>query len=253
MSEKAVIIELRDVSLSFGNNLVFGNISYAFPDKQVTGILGPSGAGKSTLLRTLNRMNDEIESFAVRGTVRVQGREIYGNGIDLYHLRQRVGMVFQKPCVFPRSIYENVLLGLRKIAPRRKKEFPAIMEQTLRQVFLWDEVKDRLKQSATDLSQGQQQRLSIARALALQPDVLLMDEPTSSLDPKSTRAIEDLIHSQKGKRAVILVTHNLEQARRVSDEAMFVCEGGICESGSTENLFDKPCREKTAEYLNHGS
>lgn len=250
---KPAIIELRDVTLSFGNKLIFDNISYAFADKQVTGILGPSGAGKSTLLRTLNRMNDEIESFSVRGTVRVQGREIYNNGIDLYQLRRRVGMVFQKPCVFPRSIYDNVLLGLRKIAPHKKREFPSMVEKTLQQVFLWDEVKDRLKRPATVLSQGQQQRLSIARALALEPDVLLMDEPTSSLDPKSTRAIEDLVLSQKNQRAVILVTHNLEQARRVSDEAIFVCEGGICESGPTDNLFDNPCREETAEYLSHGS
>lgn len=244
-------IEMLDVDVFYHQKIVFQNISHGFPSRGVTGILGPSGSGKTTLLRTFNRMNDWIDGFRLRGSIRVQGHEIYGNGIDVYRLRRGIGMVFQKPCIFPKSVYENVVFGLKHLQPGRKKEFPSLAEDALREAFLWDEVKDRLNQSASVLSQGQQQRLAIARALISKPGILLMDEPTSALDPKSSLAIEDLIVSLKENHAILLVTHNVSQAKRVSDEAVFVCDGRICEAGDAKKLFADPTCLETRDYLKH--
>ncbi|MFQ5716413.1 MAG: phosphate ABC transporter ATP-binding protein [Nitrospinales bacterium] len=252
MSQEKTIIEARDVSIYYDRKPIFENIRYRFRARRVTGIIGPSGSGKTTLLRTFNRMNDRVEGFRLRGSIQVQGQEIYGNGVDVCRLRRNVGMVFQKPCIFPKSIYENAIFGLKRLQPERRKEFPDLAEQSLREAFLWDEVKDRLRQPGYALSQGQQQRLAIARALCVKPETLLMDEPTSALDPKSARAIEELIQSLKENHSILLVTHNLEQAKRVSDHVVFVSGGCICETGRAEDFFSNPeCRE-TWEYLRHG-
>lgn len=253
MKEQTDALEMRGVSIHFDDKTVFQDIRCRFRPLAVTGIIGPSGSGKTTLLRTFNRMNDKIDGFRVCGQVFVHGREIYTNGVDVSRLRRKVGMVFQKPCIFPKSILDNVVFGLKHLHPERHREFPDLAEQCLREVFLWDEVKDRLRRPGHTLSHGQQQRLAIARALIVKPRALLMDEPTSALDPKSSRAIEELIVSLKEKHTILLVTHNLEQARRVSDETVFVCEGRVCETGRTPDLFADPhCRE-TRDYLEQGN
>ena len=249
MSDNRVIIRMKNTSVFSNGKPILDEVSYDFRKQVVTGIIGPSGTGKTTLLRTLSRLNDRIDGFRVLGQVLVGGTDIYLNGLDVYGLRRRVGMVFQKPCVFPSSIFDNVILGLKRLSPKRKKEFPDVVEKTLRKVFLWDEVKDRLHKSAPTLSQGQQQRLAIARTLAVDPEILLMDEPTSALDPKSVTAIEDLILSLKGRHTVVLVTHNLPQARRVADDLIFLKDGKIIEAGACETLFQNPARDETREYL----
>jgi phosphate transport system ATP-binding protein len=197
-------------------------------------------------------MNDRIEEFRMDGAVWVGGQNIYSKGIDVYALRQSAGIVFQKPCIFPKSIYENVIFGIKRLQPENKKEFASLAEQALRKVSLWDEVLDRLNEPGLSLSQGQQQRLALARTLISKPDILLMDEPTSSLDPRSARAIEDLILSLKENHTIVLVTHNIGQAKRVSDETIFVCNGEICEAGDAKKLLENPCCQETRDYLNQG-
>jgi len=222
-------LSLNQVSMGYGDKSVLDNVTCSFGVHAVTGLLGPSGSGKSTLLRGLCRMNDRIAGFYLQGEVKVLGRNICDPDTDVYALRRQVGLIFQKPCVFPKSIYENVLFGLRHHHPEKKKAFPDLAELALRKAFLWEEVKDRLHAAAPTLSQGQQHRLAIARTLAVDPQVLLMDEPTSSLDPRSTRALEQLIVSLKTEHSVVLVTHNLEQAERVCDTLFCVEEGRVYE------------------------
>jgi phosphate transport system ATP-binding protein len=252
MNENQFDIRIENTSLYYGSASVFKQITHYFASKAVTSVIGPSGTGKSTLLRTFNRMNDRIEGFRAEGAVWVGGQNIYEEDIDVYALRQNVGIVFQKPCVFPKSIYENVIFGIKRLQSEKKKEFANLAEQALRKVSLWAEVKDRLNEPGLSLSQGQQQRLALARTLISKPDILLMDEPTSSLDPRSARAIEDLILSLKENHTIILVTHNIGQAKRVSDETIFVCNGEICESGPAEKLLENPCCQETRDYLNQG-
>ncbi|MFQ5449425.1 MAG: phosphate ABC transporter ATP-binding protein [Nitrospinaceae bacterium] len=249
MSRSRVVMQMKDASVFYNGKPVLEGINREFHEGRVTGIIGPSGAGKTTLLRTLSRLNDRIPGFHVQGRVLVFGEEIYDNGVDVYELRRKVGMVFQTPCVFPRSIFENVIFGWKHLFPRRKREWPRVVEKTLRDVFLWDEVKDRLHKPAPTLSLGQQQRLAIARTLAIDPDILLMDEPTSALDPKSARAIEELVLCLKSRHTILVVTHNLSQAQRVSDDMVFLREGKVCESGASAEFFDRPCQWETREYL----
>jgi len=217
MTSPKPAIVLHQVSLMYSGQPVIRNLNASFPRRAITALLGPSGSGKSTLLRALCRMNDRISGFQLQGEIRVLDQNIYKKNVDVYQLRRQVGLVFQKPCVFPRSILENVIFGLKHHAPHRKKEFKDLAEQALVRSFLWDEVKDRLQAPAPTLSQGQQQRLAIARTLAIDPEILLLDEPTASLDPKSTEAIEHLIQSLKTRHTLVWVTHNHEQARRVAD------------------------------------
>lgn len=251
MTKKSLlaIIEMQGASISYNGKPVLEGLDLLISEKSVTGIIGPSGSGKSTLLRTICRMNDRISGFHVQGRIRVAGDDIYANGIDVYQLRRKVGMVFQSPCVFPKSIYENVIFALKRLRPHLKKDFAHIAEQTLREVFLWEEVKDRLRKPASILSLGQQQRLAIARSLVLQPEILLMDEPTSSLDPKSALAIEELIVSLKTRHTIALVTHNLAQAKRITDNLIFLHQGTIWEAGSTAQMFENPSRLETLDYL----
>ncbi len=243
-------IEWKDTRISFNGKPVLDALTGVVDRHRITGVLGPSGSGKTTLLRTLSRLHDRTDGFHVEGEVRVDGADIYrGGGRDVYHLRRRVGMVFQTPCVFPVSVRENVLFGVRHLFPERKHQHEQLAEETLRRVFLWEEVKDRLHKPAPTLSQGQQQRLAIARALAVEPAVLLMDEPTASLDPHSSAAIEDLILSLKSRHTVLLVTHNIPQARRVCDDVIFLHRGTFHECGKNPGFFDNPRTPETKNYL----
>lgn len=226
MTENA--IQLEQVRLSYSGKAVIETASCTVRKNAVTAVVGPSGSGKSTLLRTLCRMNDRLPGFRVEGSVTVLGRDVYDPGINVYELRKRVGMVFQKPCVFPKSIGENVIFGLKFHASPNGKSFNERSEQALRDAFLWDEVKDCLDDPAHTLSQGQQQRLAMARTLAVDPEILLMDEPTSALDPKSSRAIEDLILSLKDRHTIVLVTHNVDQAERVAEDLICVDDKTVC-------------------------
>ncbi len=233
MTENTHAIQLEQVRLSYSGKAVIETASCTIRKNAVTAVVGPSGSGKSTLLRMLCRMNDRIPGFQVEGKVVVLGQDIHDPSLNVYELRKQVGMVFQKPCVFPQSIYENVIFGLKFHASPNGKSFPERSEQALRDVFLWDEVKDRLHDPAHTLSQGQQQRLAMARTLAVDPEILLMDEPTSALDPKSSRAIEDLILSLKDRHTLVLVTHNVDQAERVDEDLICVDDKTICH---------KPCQ-----------
>ena len=250
MNETRPVIAMQKASISYNGKPVLEDLELTIREKTAAAIVGPSGSGKSTLLRTLCRMNDRISGFHVQGRIEVAGEDIYQKDTDVYHLRRKVGMVFQSPCVFPKSIIENVLFALKRLSPHLKKEFTAIAEQTLKEVFLWDEVKDRLHKPASILSLGQQQRLAIARSLAIEPEILLMDEPTSSLDPKSSAAIEELIASLKTRHTIALVTHNLSQAKRVADNLIFLHKGRVWESGNAAEMFENPSRPETRDYLN---
>ncbi len=235
----------------FGENHVLNNIQASFKKNQINGIVGPSGSGKSTLIRSINRINDEVEGFRHAGKIYFNGQDIYDTRLNVNALRAQVGMVFQKPCVFPKSISQNVLLGiqhLRKLSGREKAE---IVEEKLKAVFLWKEVSHRLHDRAHSLSLGQQQRLCIARTLAVNPEVILLDEPTSSLDPVSTRAIEELLLELKNKYTVVFVTHDILQAKRIADYLIFLCNGQIIEEGTKEKLFHQPESEQTRQYLNN--
>lgn len=243
MKPTGAAVELRDLTTLFNGKPTLHNLNYSFESNKITGIIGPSGSGKSTLLRTLCRLNDRIDGFEVQGRALVLGQDIYSRGVDVYGLRRKVGLIFQKPCVFPRSILENVLFGVER-ARLSRTEYEEIGRQALREACLWDEVKDRLNQPAPTLSQGQQQRLSIARTIAVEPEILLMDEPTSSLDPKSSLGIENLILSLKKKHTIILVTHDMEQAKRVSDSMVCICDGKLYDTGTFEDRSGQLALEK---------
>ena len=242
------IIETRDLHLWYGSFEALKGISMEIPKQQITALIGPSGCGKSTYLKTLNRMNDLVEGCRIEGSVTLEGEDIYG-GMDVNGLRKRVGMVFQKPNPFPMSIYDNIAFGPRTHGVRSRVKLDGIVERSLRQAAIWDEVKDRLNKSALGLSGGQQQRLCIARALAVEPEVLLMDEPTSALDPISTSKIEDLALELKNKYTIIMVTHNMQQAARISDKTAFFLLGEMIEWGETEKLFSMPEDKRTEDYI----
>ncbi|MGO1189070.1 phosphate ABC transporter ATP-binding protein PstB [Vibrio casei] len=240
---------MENLDLYYGDNQALKSINLPIPQKQVTALIGPSGCGKSTLLRCLNRMNDLIAGVKITGKVSMDDNDIYGN-IDVSDLRIKVGMVFQKPNPFPMSIYENVAYGLRAQGIKEKKYIDSIVEKSLRGAALWDEVKDRLKSHAFGLSGGQQQRLCIARTIAMQPDVILMDEPTSALDPIATHKIEDLMESLKKEFTIVIVTHSMQQARRISDRTAFFLMGELVEHDDTQTIFNNPKDDRTQGYVN---
>lgn len=240
--------EVRGMNLHYGRLHALKNINLDIPRNQITALIGPSGCGKSTFLRSLNRMNDLVEGCRITGDIRMDGVDIYGK-IDVNLLRKRVGMVFQKPNPFPMSVYDNVAYGPRTHGVSNKAKLDKLVERSLRDAAIWDEVKDRLKKSALGLSGGQQQRLCIARALAAQPDVILMDEPTSALDPISTSHIEELALELKDKYTIVMVTHNMQQAARISDKTVFFLLGEVIESGETQQIFSAPSDKRTEDYI----
>jgi len=250
MSTDTLKIAARDVSVFYGAKQAINNVSIDIATDHVTAFIGPSGCGKSTFLRTLNRMNDTIPSCRVDGQITLDGEDIYGNSMDVVQLRARVGMVFQKPNPFPKSIYENVAYGPRIHGHAASKaDMDAIVEKSLRRAGLWDEVKDRLSDAGTALSGGQQQRLCIARAIAVSPEVILMDEPCSALDPIATARIEELIDDLRGRYAIVIVTHSMQQAARVSQRTAFFHLGTMVEYGSTSDIFTNPREERTKDYI----
>ena len=239
---------INDLDLYYGSFKALKSVNLKIAPNEVTAFIGPSGCGKSTLLKSLNRMNDLVEGCKITGEILLDGEDIYGN-IDVNHLRKRVDMVFQKPNPFPMSVYDNIAYGPRTHGVRSRVKLDEIVEQSLRRAAIWDELKDRLKKSALGLSGGQQQRLCIARALAVEPDVLLMDEPTSALDPISTSKIEDLAMELKSNYTIVIVTHNMQQAARISDKTAFFLLGELVESGPTEELFSMPKDKRTEDYI----
>ena len=245
----ATIFQAKDLTLWYGQNHALHSVNVDIPEHEITAFIGPSGCGKSTFLRTLNRMNDLIPTVKITGEVDFRGQNIYDSGVDPTWLRKQIGMVFQKANPFPMSIYDNVAYGPRTHGIRSKVQLDEIVEKSLRAAAIWDEVKDRLKRSALGLSGGQQQRLCIARALAVEPEVLLMDESTSALDPISTSKIEDLAAELKNKYTVIMVTHNMQQAARISDNTAFFLLGELVEFGKTEQLFSNPTDKRTEDYI----
>ena len=245
----ATILQAKGLNLWYGQNHALHDVSIDIPEHEITAFIGPSGCGKSTFLRTLNRMNDLIPIVKITGEVDYRGQNIYDGGVDPTWLRKQIGMVFQKANPFPMSIYDNVAYGPRTHGVRSKVQLDEIVENSLRAAAIWDEVKDRLKKSALGLSGGQQQRLCIARALAVEPEVLLMDESTSALDPISTSKIEDLAAELKNKYTVVMVTHNMQQAARVSDNTAFFLLGDLVEFGKTEKLFSNPSDKRTEDYI----
>lgn len=243
----------RKLNVWFHEAHILKDIDIELKENSITGIIGPSGGGKSTLIKSLNRMNDEIEGFKYSGEIHFNQTNIYSNNILIHDLRKQIGMIFQKPCIFPKSIFENVLFGVRHT---RKLDYTlscAIVEENLRAVSLWKEVSGRLHDKAITLSIGQQQRLCIARALAIKPKIILMDEPTSALDPISTLAVEELIRELKNQYTIVCVTHNMEQARRLSDNIIFMCEGKLIEQGNKERFFSSPRQQQTKDYLKWNS
>lgn len=243
------ILQTGDLSLYYGTKQALFDITMAFPRHQVTALIGPSGCGKSTLLRCLNRMNDLIDDISITGSILLDGEEVNDPTLDVIELRRRVGMVFQRAVPFPKSIYENVAYGLRIAGIRDRRVLDEAVEKSLRRSALWDEVKDRLHDSALGLSGGQHQRLCIARAIAISPEVILMDEPCSALDPRSTTRIEDLVGELRGEYTIIIVTHNMQQAARVSDHTAFLYEGNLIEYGPTKQVFTKPEKRETEDYI----
>ena len=241
------IITVKGLNLWYGQTQALKNISIDIPEKSITALIGPSGCGKSTFLKTLNRMNDLIPGVKITGDVRFHGEDIFAAEVN--GLRRQVGMVFQKPNPFPMSIYDNIAYGPRTHGVRNKARLDEIVEKALTDAAIWDEVKDRLKKNALGLSGGQQQRLCIARALAVEPEVLLMDEPTSALDPISTSRIEDLAMELKKDYTIVIVTHNMQQALRISDQTAFFLLGDLVEYGSTESLFSRPVDKRTENYI----
>lgn len=248
MNNNNLKIYTKDLNLYYGNSQALKNINISISERQVTALIGPSGCGKSTFLKTLNRMNDLVPNVRITGDVYFDDLNVY-NEYDIVELRKRVGMVFQKPNPFPMSIYENIAYGPKIHGIKSKLKLDEIVEKSLKGAALWDEVKDRLKQSALGLSGGQQQRLCIARVLAVEPEVVLMDEPTSALDPLSTLKIEDLIEELKSNYTIIIVTHNMQQAGRISDKTAFFLLGEIIEYGSAENIFSTPKDKRTEDYI----
>ena len=243
------IIEVQDMNLWYGANQALHQVSIDIPEKSITALIGPSGCGKSTFLKTLDRMNDLIPGVKVTGDIKYKGTDIFSPGVDVNELRRQIGMVFQKPNPFPMSIYDNIAYGPRTHGVSGKAKLDELVERSLRGAAIWDEVKDRLKKSALSLSGGQQQRLCIARALAVEPEVLLMDEPTSALDPISTSKIEELANDLKSKYTIIIVTHNMQQAVRISDQTAFFLLGELVEYGNTETLFSQPGDKRTEDYI----
>ena len=241
-------IRVQDLDLHYGSFHALKNINIDLPENQVTAFIGPSGCGKSTLLKTLNRMNDLVEGCKIDGLVTLDGEDIYGR-MDVNLLRRRVGMVFQKPNPFPMSIYDNIAFGPRTHGIHNKKKLDELVERSLRGAAIWDEVKDRLNKSALGMSGGQQQRLCIARALAVEPEVLLMDEPTSALDPISTNKVEELVDTLKDNYTIVMVTHNMQQATRVADRTAFFLLGEIIEYSDTEEMFASPKDKRTEDYI----
>ncbi len=248
-AERPTAIEIRNVGVTYGDNAVVHEVTMDISDRQVTALIGPSGCGKSTLLRCLNRMNDLIDGARITGTIRVKGQDVYGAGSDVIDIRRRIGMVFQKSNPFPKSIFENVVYGLRIAGVRDKSRLDEACERSLTGAALWDEVKDRLHESGLGLSGGQMQRLCIARAIAVEPEILLMDEPCSALDPIATLKVEELIYTLKEKFTIVIVTHNLQQAARVSDRTAFFWLGRLVEYGNTADMFTKPGEKLTEDYL----
>ena len=248
MEDLQTKIKIEQMDLFYGNFQALKNINLEIYKNQITAFIGPSGCGKSTLLKSLNRMNDMVEGCKITGTITLDDEDIYGK-MDVNSLRKKVGMVFQKPNPFPMSIYDNIAFGPRTHGIRKKSDLDEIVETSLKNASIWDECKDNLKKSALELSGGQQQRLCIARALAVQPDVLLMDEPTSALDPISTSKIEDCVMQLKDKYTIVIVTHNMQQAVRISDKTVFFLLGEIIEEGITEQIFSMPKNQKTEDYI----
>ena len=243
------IITVEGLDLWYGSTQALHHVSMDIPEKSITALIGPSGCGKSTFLKTLDRMNDLVPGVRIEGTVRYDGKDIFAADVDVNELRRQVGMVFQKPNPFPMSIYDNVAYGPRTHGVRSRAKLDEIVEQSLRSAAIWDEVKDRLKKNALGLSGGQQQRLCIARALAVEPRVLLMDEPTSALDPISTSKIEDLAMELKKRYTIVIVTHNMQQALRISDRTAFFLLGELIEYDDTEKMFSTPTQKKTEDYI----
>jgi phosphate transport system ATP-binding protein len=252
LEKETPCIKVRDLDLFYGDKQALQKITLEIPKQRVSAFIGPSGCGKSTLLRCFNRMNDLIDGCRITGTIEISGIDsphIYHENVDVADLRRKVGMVFQKPNPFPKSIYENVAYGLRLIGIRNRRTLDEVVERSLRGAALWDEVKDRLHESALGLSGGQQQRLVIARAIAIEPEVLLLDEPASALDPISTLKIEELINELKNNYTIVIVTHNMQQAARVSDYTAFMYLGELIEFGDTDTIFTNPRKKKTEDYI----
>jgi phosphate transport system ATP-binding protein len=247
--QDTAVLTVNDLSLHYGDSLALEQISLEIPEHHITAFIGPSGCGKSTLLRCFNRLNDLVEGVRITGDVRFHGRSIFEPTVDVNDLRKRIGMVFQKSNPFPKSIYENVAYGCRIHGSQRRSELDPVVEKALRGAALWDEVKDRLSESALGLSGGQQQRLCIARAIAVEPDVVLLDEPCSALDPISTGRIEELMRELKSRYTLVIVTHNMQQAARVSDHTAFLYLGKLVEFGETQSMFVKPQHKQTEDYI----
>lgn len=249
MSTQNYKMEVKDLKLWYGDFQALHGLDLAIPEKKITAFIGPSGCGKSTFIKSLNRMNDLIETCRIEGTIELDGKNIYDPKTDVNQLRKKVGMVFQQPNPFPKSIYDNIAYGPRTHGIKNKKELDEIVERSLKQAAIWDEVKDYLDRNALSISGGQQQRICIARALAVGPEVLLMDEPTSALDPISTAKIEELVSDLKSEYTIVMVTHNMQQASRVSDETAFFLNGHIIEHGDTRKIFTNPDQEETENYI----
>lgn len=249
LSKEVPALKVNDLRLSYGDKEALHGINMIIPKKRVTAFIGPSGCGKSTLLRCFNRMNDLVDGCSITGEILLDDQNIYQKGVDVAELRRRVGMVFQKPNPFPKSIYENVAYGLRIQGIKKKRQIDETVEWALKSAALWNEVKDRLHESALGMSGGQQQRLVIARTIAVKPEVLLLDEPASALDPISTLKIEELIHELKNDFTIAIVTHNMQQAARVSDYTAFMYMGDMVEFGDTDQLFTNPQKKQTEDYI----
>ncbi|AJY73574.1 phosphate ABC transporter ATP-binding protein PstB [Paenibacillus beijingensis] len=243
------LIKIDNLKLFYGDFQALKNVNLEIPEKAITAFIGPSGCGKSTLLRTLNRMNDMIPGTRIEGSIKIANTDIYSSEVDVETLRKKVGMVFQQPNPFPKSIYDNIAYGPRLHGITKRQQLDEIVETSLRSAALWDEVKDHLKRSALSISGGQQQRLCIARALAVNPDILLMDEATSALDPISTLKIEELVQDLKERYTIVMVTHNMHQAARISDQTVFFLSGEVVEYSETEKLFSNPVDRRTEDYI----
>jgi phosphate transport system ATP-binding protein len=249
LEKETVCIQAKELNLYYGEKQALTNVNLSIPEKRVSAFIGPSGCGKSTLLRCFNRMNDLVDNCHINGDITINSQNILDRNVDVAELRRRVGMVFQKPNPFPKSVYENVAYGLRLQGMKNRRALDEIVEKSLRGAALWNEVKDRLHDSALGLSGGQQQRLVIARAIAIEPEILLLDEPASALDPISTLKIEELINELKTQYTIVIVTHNMQQAARVSDYTAFMYMGELVEFGSTDRIFTNPSKKQTEDYI----